>query len=254
MNYWKQKEEKSKLAVTHTENMATKYKKEISDSIKNSRIYSDGFFYKKQAKIIPCINITMNDVCKEISIQATSSSKVAALNFASYKNPGGMFLKGSSAQEESLCHKSFLYNVLSSQNEYYEFNSKRLNKALYTNRALYTPNVVFEVVPDKISVVDIITCAAPNFTAAAKYCNVDWEENETIFKDRIKFMLDVADSQRVDILILGAWGCGVFGQKERETAELIKLVLSENDYSFSKIVFPNTDKNTFNIFKDVFNV
>ena len=38
---------------------------------------------------------------------------ICALNFASYKNPGGKFMDGSSAQEECLCHESILYEVLS---------------------------------------------------------------------------------------------------------------------------------------------
>ena len=39
---------------------------------------------------------------------------IVALNFASYKNPGGQFINGSMAQEESLCHASMLYPVLNS--------------------------------------------------------------------------------------------------------------------------------------------
>ena len=37
------------------------------------------------------------------------NERLAALNFASFKNPGGMYMEGSSAQEESLCHYSILY-------------------------------------------------------------------------------------------------------------------------------------------------
>src|SRR5262245_6203603 len=44
----------------------------------------------------------------------------AALNFASAKNPGGGFLGGSEAQEESLARSSALYASLLEAREFYE--------------------------------------------------------------------------------------------------------------------------------------
>ena len=52
-------------------------------------------------------------------------------------------MEGSSAQEECLCHTSNLYNVLKRFPKYYEWNKKHNNKALYTNRAMYSENVTF---------------------------------------------------------------------------------------------------------------
>ena len=67
--------------------------------------------------------------------------KIAVLNFASYQNPGGKFLEGSSAQEESLCHASTLYECLSVQKDYchmgYGASTQEKRKAL----ALEKPHV-----------------------------------------------------------------------------------------------------------------
>ena len=53
-------------------------------------------------------------------------------------------MEGSSAQEESLCHESFLYNVLSRYKEYYHANTYCKNRNLYSDRALYSPDIIFE--------------------------------------------------------------------------------------------------------------
>ena len=78
-----------------------------------------------------------------ISAAFEQKGRVAILNFASYKNPGGMFLNGSIAQEEALCHASngVLFEVLSSEkvfDAFYEQNRKMLNRALYHDNLLYT--------------------------------------------------------------------------------------------------------------------
>lgn len=74
--------------------------------------------------------------------------KTCVLNFASFKNPGGGFLKGTIAQEEYLCQNSTLYNVLSQFTSYYEKNRLNTNDALYWNRAIYSPGIV--VLPSEV--------------------------------------------------------------------------------------------------------
>ena len=89
-----------------------------------------------------------------------------------------MFLAGSMAQEEAICHESILYNVLREFPKYYEWNKKHLNKTLYLNRAIFSKNILFrrcnhEKVVEKYA--SVITCATPNKGTAQKYQNVSDE-------------------------------------------------------------------------------
>lgn len=181
------------------------------------------------------------------------NSKTAVLNFASYKQPGGMFLQGSKAQEECLCHESTLYNVLARfEGAYYTVNRERLNRVLYQNVALYSPDIYFERNDTSVKC-DVITCAAPNFSAASKYCNVSRGENTDVLKSRIKFILYLAATEQVDTLILGAFGSGVFGQEAKEVAEITMDLLKHYDGVFKEVVFAVIDEKSANYqaFNDV---
>lgn len=166
------------------------------------------------------------------------------LNFASYTHPGGMFMEGSSAQEESLCHESTLYNVLSNDRfmkKFYLPHANKNNDYLYADEAIITPNIVFHREIDgksKIEYADVITCAAPNAHAARQYKNVDEKRiNESLVR-RIYTVLYQTLINANDVLILGAFGCGVFENNPYDVAWIFKKLIMEcfGTY-FSAIIF-----------------
>ena len=235
-NYWVDKVERAKKAKVHTEEMRKKYHVAIQNSAISTKIYDFDMDF---------LNYPNRNQSTEITIEALdtvsagekyhSLGKTALLNFASYKNPGGMFMNGSKAQEECLCHESFLYNVLEEfRDSFYEWNNRHKNKALYFNRALYSPNILFR----EAWCCDVITCAAPNKSAAQKYQAVSDDENYKALKSRMRFVLDIAVENEVDILVLGAWGCGVFGQNPVEVATAFQELLQKKYRNcFSKVIF-----------------
>ena len=237
--YYKGKEARAKQARTHTALMARKYEKRINNSINRTIVYGGD-------KPMPICIDTPDEISSPDIIIADTDSVSAAfdyndgitaiLNFASYKNPGGMFIKGSSAQEESLCHESNLYNILFAfENTYYGWNRKNTNHSLYTNRALYTPDVMF--VRDEIGNVlcDVITCASPNWSAASSFSHETKDNNRRALFSRIKFVKMIAEENKVDTLILGAFGCGVFGQDPQEVAKFFSVVFEHS--VIKRIVF-----------------
>lgn len=221
--YWKNKEERAAAAKSHLAYVSKKYKEEISKQVADTVMYDARVMQRSDKSGNPRQLFLPVDTVAAIFAAKHSKDpgKVAALNFASFKNPGGMFLAGSKAQEECLCMDSTLYPVLDSfRGAYYEPNKKLLNRSLYTDRALYAPDVIFENGGCAVKA-DILTCAAPNKYAAQKYQKVSDEENEKVLRNRLLFIRDIASDQGVDTLILGAFGCGVFGQDPRQVAGLM---------------------------------
>lgn len=253
--YWNNKDQRAQTAKEHTELMEEKFREEIEDCVDETYLYNIGFNmelerYNNRDKDVDII------VCDLDSVAAILEYKdeiTAVLNFSSYKNPGGMFLKGSKAQEECLCHESYLYNVLRKMPDFYSWNNQHKNRALYLNRGLYTQDVLFER-RDRYVYCDVITCAAPNKTAAQKYCNITDKENYKVLESRIKFVIDMAVENSVNTLILGAYGCGVFGQNPHEVAAIFKNILDKYPRLFSTVVFaiPNKTTENYKAFEKVF--
>ena len=252
--YYPNKEERAKLAQNHTKEMEDLYKDEIEDCIDETLAYNtNSKFIEKRLNNKQIIIVDEIDSVGAIFKYSNVNEITAVLNFASYNNPGGNFINGSKAQEECLCHESYLYNVLKGRIGYYKINHKNKNKCLYTDRALYSPNVRF-MKECKDVFCDVITCAAPNKTAAKKYCNVSDEENSKVLKERIEFVLKIAQDNGVDNLILGAYGCGVFGQDPLEVAKIFKEFLAGKYKCFNKVIFaiPNRLEMNYRCFKRIF--
>jgi len=242
MNYWSRKDELRVKAQKHTEEMQDAYDAEIQSAVRDSIIYGEGARYpeKKNSDSAPIFYFLNTDSVTALLMSQEESA--AVLNFASYKNPGGKFIEGSSAQEESLCHASFLYNVLREFPGYYEWNAKHKNRALYENRAIYTPNVLFEK-DGKSRFCDVITCAAPNKGAAQKYNRVSDDENRHELFERVVFVKDIAEENNIKTLILGAFGCGVFRQNAEDVCEAIRTAFAKSTVKNIVVAVPGNDHN-----------
>lgn len=166
---------------------------------------------------------------------------VLALNFASAKEPGGGYLRGSIAQEEDICRGSSLYNNLLTQPDYYK-NNKDLRSPLYTDGMIISKEIVFfrDQYMDLLEVpitADILTCPAP----MAKICSgSQLLELESTLDKRIHKMLHIAYYNGYHSLILGAWGCGAFGNDPVLVSSLFKKHL--NKFKFVDVCFAIYDK------------
>lgn len=255
MGYFDRRAELRGKAQAHTKKMEEKFEREIAAAIANTKIVEDGERLILSRPFVGTqIEVVDKDTVSAIFESTDTNDSVAILNFASFKNPGGMFFEGSSAQEESLCHESFLYNVLREfQETYYVPNRKLLNKSLYCNRALVSDKIIFERNGCQRRS-SVITCAAPNKAAAQKYCNVPDSVVDAAMESRIQFIFKIAASRKYNTLILGAYGCGVFGNSAYTVAGIFAKYARLYQGVFKKIIFavPNKDGLHFKAFAKVF--
>lgn len=168
-----------------------------------------------------------------------AGSKPLALNFANGVQPGGGFLLGATAQEEVLCRSSALYNTIVDDRMYAEHRQR--SRPDSTDWAIYSPDVpVFRTDDgrelEQPYLLSFITCAAPYAPAIGQ------PEARDLLRRRIHRVLAIARAFGYSALVLGAWGCGAFGNDARRTALDFREAL-ENNFSeaFADIVFAITD-------------
>lgn len=183
-----------------------------------------------------------------------SGLRPLALNFASGIHPGGGFLGGARAQEEVLCRSSALYQTLVGDPMYEEHHKRQQPDS--TEWAIYSPDVPVFRKDDGTEMVcpwllSFITCAAPYAPAIGQ------PEAGDLLQRRIHRMLLIARAFGHSVLVLGAWGCGAFGNDPLRTAIDFRHAL-ENEFTgaFSDIVFAITDwspeRKFLGPFRDVF--
>ncbi|WP_433583039.1 TIGR02452 family protein [Paenibacillus amylolyticus] len=179
---------------------------------------------------------------------AEGREDVVCLNFASAKNPGGGFLGGSQAQEESLARATGLYPCIAQMDEMYEYNRKQ-RSGLYSNNMIYSPDVPVirddeDRLLDKYYVSSFITAPAVNAVVVKERGEADDLQIESVMKERIRYILDVAVSNGHRTIVLGAYGCGVFRNEPAVVAKYFHDVLVGEGFkdSFERIVFAVYDR------------
>ena len=169
------------------------------------------------------------------------------LNYASARNPGGGFIKGAKAQEEDLARCSALYRCLEPQTAYYAANQqtgKDTAGMLYTDHIIHSPSVPFfrrknRDLLEEPFLASVITAPAPNATQALRRDPTSLPMIRAVLVRRAGGVLAVAEAHGHRNLLLGAWGCGVFGNPPRLVAAAFADWLASPRFagSFDAVVF-----------------
>jgi len=151
------------------------------------------------------IDIVNKSTVWSIIKEQQPDTKIAALNFASARNAGGGFIRGSMAQEEALCYADGLYNTQILHPEYYEANLR--NRAMtYTNHAIYSPEVPF-FRNDKDDLLEvpvtasILTMPAVNIREV-KLKGENIEQANKVMKHRMELCLRIFVHEQADTIIV----------------------------------------------------
>ena len=207
------KEKLAQKAQLDTINRAKDYSAEIYDCVKNSIILTRENVQpvKTKSKKNPMPTFIETDIVSA-AFNVKPEKTITVLDSAGYKNPGGGYMRGMLGQEETLCHESFLYNVLRDRMDFYVYNfehSSENDNGYYTDRAIWTPNVRF-FHENEERLINVVTCAAPNLPLIRRHRDFDSKKAIDTFNKRIEFVCNILRQYPTDVVIMSAFGCNVF--------------------------------------------
>ncbi|PTB65596.1 hypothetical protein BBK36DRAFT_163480 [Trichoderma citrinoviride] len=218
---------------------------------------------------------SLNAAIQLASTRGQESGRVVVLSNANARIPGGPWLQGAMAQEEEICYRSSL--------------SLSLHEDLYPwtgTQGIYTPDVVVirddvksghnllhpDTEASNLPVVSVISIAAPTRlkrvteglavnngvqSITAKRAIYKNPHDRDTMKMKMRFCLRIAASKGHGLLVLGALGCGAFGNPRDDVAECWLEVLREKEFGggwweevWFAVLDPRGDGN-FGVFRDV---
>ncbi|KAL8906877.1 MAG: hypothetical protein Q9171_006092 [Xanthocarpia ochracea] len=178
---------------------------------------------------------------------------VLVLNMANAHWAGGGWMKGALAQEEALCYRTSLYLTL--KHRFYPMADRA---------AIYSPTVV--IIRDSLAnqhrfldmsrtddlpVVSVVSMAAVRDPPVLRRISDGYETyadppDRELMRAKIRMVLRVAAAKGHRQLVLGALGCGAFGNPRGEVVNLWKEVFLEPEFSggwWKDVVFAVLDSN-----------
>jgi uncharacterized protein (TIGR02452 family) len=184
------------------------------------------------------------EVINEDTFEAASKyvgvGNVVILNMASCYAAGGGVKKGAMAQEEELFRRSNYF--LSLTDKFYPLN---IGDTIYTPKVTVIKDKNYDVLPVPFTIAAIAAAALrkPTLTAKDKYYEKDYDAMVTIINNIFK----VAYANNHEILILGALGCGAYGNPPAEVIQIFNDCLQKYWGCFGKIIFAVYSKSQYDV-------
>ena len=229
-----------------------------------------GDYARKKTTEISIVEISALEGAKLLSSTLdtspeTTRRRVGVLNFACAKYPGGGFLLGANAQEESITRSSTLYSSLTcpTGEQFYDLHKKDPKRGYYTHAMIFSPDVtVFRAdsatLVDPIQI-DVVTSPAVNARVVRRTSNAgEAEEAEIgkVMKERMSRILFLFEKHDIKDLVLGSFGTGAFQNKISVVApvwaDLLVVPGARFSNSFDRVVFAILGHRTLMEFRDAF--
>ena len=210
----------------------------------SSRVYEEGFASNRLYKMHQS-NVRVVEGSSFTTAWANLPyGRVAVLNFANPHRPGGGIRSRPGPQEEHLCVKTTVLCSLETEEAwpFYQTNLDCGTQA-QTDTILFSPNTMVIRNPD-LSLredpfpVAVMTVSAP---IASRMEQEELPNLENILRFRIRGMLWAAAVEGYTRLVLGAWGCGNFGNDPELVAKLFHEALQGCFEEVTMAVFDNSE-------------
>ncbi len=175
-----------------------------------------------------------------------ATGKTMIVDPGAFTRPGGAYEDGAFGPEQILCSESNLYPILvAHKRDFYDKNRDYRRGSLFTDRALYVPEVLFSRGGD-VRRADVLVIAEP-VRAFALENHRSERECDKALADRIEAIFRIAAANGTETLIVGAFGCGRNGYPVEQVIELIQNWIAEHPGAVPSVVFavPRMHADTF---------
>jgi uncharacterized protein (TIGR02452 family) len=201
--------------------------------------------YKEHHSFAPVLRdrfATVITITDEDTLEAASHyDNACCLNFASHKRPGGGYKAVQhipmpiKTQEEDLFRRSNLPDIMDTKQVRQHYPLTGVEGIYCGGVQVERDNKLVAHDPYTVSVITVPAVVNPQ------------PEQKGLVRDKVRRILEIAAEQGHEVLILGAWGCGVFNNDPEEIAGLfLGFLVGEFRGVFSEVVFAIPGKESRN--------
>ena len=225
---------------------------DTAKTTENAKIYEDGEGRELELPEVEEGAVTTTSVTSDFAVKALHAAhgKVVLVDPCSFTRPGGAYEDGAFGPEQILCSESNLYPVLQGcKSAYHDANRGFASGQLFTDRALYLPDVTFTR-DGEIHHADVLAIPEPNRARALENHRSE-REVEVALGARIEALLRIAAANGAETLIVGAFGAGPQGFDVEVVIELFRAWIAAHPGAIGHITFA-VPRAAFGAFDDAF--
>ena len=186
---------------------------------------------------IQVVNADTIDAALQLAANGQMPKHVCILNMANAQTAGGGWMHGALAQEEALCYRTSLSATL--KHNYYPLPEEG---GIYSPRVLVIREnmknghgLMDMTEPKYLPVISVVSVAA----VCQPPTKIDQQggrqryvsgADARLMEEKMRVILRIAAKNGHRQIVLGAFGCGAFGNPKEEVARMWKSVLSEPEF------------------------